>query len=225
MNNRGEGNDSSTHLIFSTRITINACRVKAAQVFLLIVSILCSLSDFHHVKIFLSSLTEFTQWKHFTFFYWMQRKKTRFSRVAFVEWGDTAATPEFVFKFCREIFFLFSFKLLGIFKATFSKDLKTHTFFNETQTIPTISRWLLSLCNVATLLAIRPLRRSNAFKAIYVYERYYLCFVLIPSWQTLNSVRQRKPNLEQSGKLIFHTKHSTFSLSTDVRTLWFSCRT
>lgn len=61
VNNRGEGNDSSTHLIFSTRITINACREKAAQVFLLIVSILCSLSDFHHVKILLSSLTEFTQ--------------------------------------------------------------------------------------------------------------------------------------------------------------------
>lgn len=83
-------------------------------------------------------------------------------------------------------------------------------FLQHDSQISTMFHWLLSSHKRTTFLAIHPIRRSNAFQAIYVYEHYYLCFVLISSWQTLNSVRQRKPNLEQSGKLIFLTKHSTF---------------
>lgn len=86
------------------------------RVFLLIVSILCSLSDFHHVKIFFSSLTEFTQWKHFTFFYWMQRKRTRFSRVASVEWDDQLSWSSVVRTcFCR------ASKFSGSLKQFFEK--------------------------------------------------------------------------------------------------------
>lgn len=125
--------------------------------------------------------------------------------------GTMLLLHESVFRsFVKRKCFLLASNFCGSLPRLFCKDSMTQSFFKKTQTISTTFQWLLSSHTRTTFLAIRPIRRSNAFQAIYVYEHYYLCFVLISSWQTLNSVRQRKPNLEQSGKLIFLTEHSTF---------------
>lgn len=195
---------------------------KTEKIFLLIVSILCSLSDFHHVKIFLRSLTYTMETFHLLLL--NAKKENTFLESGVFGVGRCCTTRECVSKFCQRKVFLLVFKLLRIVAETFCEDSMTQTLFSKTRKIPKLFQWLLSSQKRTTFLAIHPIRRSSAFKAIYVNEHYYLCFVLISSWQTLNFVRQRKPNLEQSGKLI-SLPNTPRSALDRRKTLWLSCRT